>query len=242
MSGRKIAIKNKTSKIKIELNIKLIYDSVTMIVANWKENGDFFLIKKYNEQDFQENLIILPPIVFARDLKHKKLGIQAPYPVKNTGEILYKSYKEIGINYILINHTEQKKYLTHEQVKWQIEEALKNNLKIIFCFEKIEDVAFYFEKTKEVFIEDEKVILIFEPGKCIGNADLDDDFEEQFQKIQNAFSKKILFGGSVNEKNIKRVLKQADGAIVGRASLDIEKIVEIVNIYTNFSVLKNRKL
>jgi len=42
----------------------------------------------------------------------------------------------------------------------------------------------------------------------------------------------VIYGGSVNEKNTASFIKdgEADGFLVGRASLDIEKFSKIVNI------------
>ena len=187
-----------------------------------------------------------------------KLGAQDMFYEQSgafTGEISPLMLKELGCEYVLIGHSERRSYFneSNEDVNKKIKSALANGIKPIMCIgERLEQ-----RRKDETFdvIEDQlliglsgipkealkKVVIAYEPVWAIGtgvNATPSQAeevhtfirrlFEENFSGIADSI--RILYGGSVTPNNSKELLSQrnVDGLLVGGASLDVKKFIEIV--------------
>lgn len=176
-----------------------------------------------------------------------------------TGENSAKTLKSIGVNWTIIGHSERREYFseTDETVNKRIKNALKNNLKVIFCIgETLQErkdnltltkVQRQIEKGLEgITIEQLKSIVIaYEPIWAIGTgvtATKEQAQEVHFtirQLLTEKFGKdisenmNILYGGSVKPNNIKELMSQPDidGALVGGASLTVDSFKQIVKYY-----------
>ena len=125
----------------------------------------------------------------------------------------------------------------------KIKSALKSNLKVIFCIgetlnEKRKKI------TKKVLrqqiylglknIKDKKRILIaYEPVWSIGSGIIPKSNElfETINFIKKEFKNyKVLYGGSVNPKNIQQFnsIDNLDGFLIGGASQDSKKFIDII--------------
>ena len=169
-----------------------------------------------------------------------------------TGEISAKMLKDLGVEYVIIGHSERRKYFgeTDESVNKKIKKSLEAGLKIIFCIgETVEERDT--GKKNEVLerqirrgldgIESlENVSIAYEPIWAIGTGN-NCSVEETKQSIEfiretlvlsgvEGKSIRILYGGSVKSENSGAYIKEAgaNGLLVGGASLNPEEFVKIV--------------
>ena len=164
----------------------------------------------------------------------------------HTGYVNAKMLKDIGANYVIIGHSENReKGETNKLINQKIKSAIKANLKVIFCIgetlkEKREG------KTKSILIKQIKfglnkvdknrnLFIAYEPVWSIGTGKIPNliELEETIQFIKNKFNKispKILYGGSVNPNNVKnlKMIKNLDGFLIGGASQNSKKFIDIV--------------
>jgi len=116
-----------------------------LIVANWKMNPssqkeaeDIFEGIKNGISGTSAEVVVCPPFVFLAELKGLTLGAQNVYSEEKgafTGEISGAMLKDLGVEYVLIGHSERRKYFneTDESVNKKIKKALESGLKVIFC-------------------------------------------------------------------------------------------------------------
>jgi triosephosphate isomerase len=187
-----------------------------------------------------------------------------------TGEVSAKMLKSAECEYVIIGHSERRKFFfeSDESVNKKIKQALKFNLKPILCVgERIEErddgifdsvIEAQLERCLEDFTDQDisELIIAYEPIWAIGtgkNASPGIASEMHIfirSYIENKFSNsiaenvKILYGGSVNEKNSSELLseKDIDGLLIGGASLNAAVFNEIVrSAFKNSPKLNKQK-
>ena len=174
-----------------------------------------------------------------------------------TGEVSAKMLKSIGVEYVIIGHSERRQYFaeTDETVNKKIKSAFANGLKPIVCVgETLEQRET--GKTEEVItkqvelalegLTNEQVkntIIAYEPiwaigtGKTATSEDANNSIKAIRSKISNIYGADIAeeviiqYGGSVKSTNAKELFETSDidGALVGGASLKLEEFEKIVN-------------
>lgn len=174
-----------------------------------------------------------------------------------TGEISGKMLKSIGVEYVIIGHSERRQYFaeTDETVNKKIKAAFANELKPIVCVgESLEQREE--GKTKEVITTQtrlaldgltaeqvENTIIAYEPiwaigtGKTATSEDANNSIKEIRDEICKIYGQMtserviIQYGGSVKPANAKELFSTSDidGALVGGASLKPEDFAGIVN-------------
>ena len=201
-----------------------------------------------------DNVIVFPPTIFLPYFisKEYKLGSQNISEFDNgahTGEISCSQLKSIGGTYALIGHSERRHDQNEEdgQINLKIKNALKNGLKVIFCVGETKEERELLKTTKVLKKEivnglnginpDDlrDVIIAYEPIWSIGTGiiptskDISTTTEFIIDTAVNVFNWKprVLYGGSVNEKNIADLnkIEEVSGFLVGGASLDVEKVL-----------------
>lgn len=173
-----------------------------------------------------------------------------------TGEISAQMLKSIGVEYVIIGHSERREYFseTDEMVNKKVKLALQNNLKPIICVgETLEqrengDTNKVIIKQTEIALqglekeEVEKCILAYEPiwaigtGKTATSEDANNSIKAIRNKVEELYGKEIadkiiiLYGGSVKPENAKELFETTDidGGLVGGASLKVEDFSKIV--------------
>lgn len=176
-----------------------------------------------------------------------------------TGEISPKMIKSIGSNYVLIGHSERRKYFneSNEQLSAKTSAALGNDLIPVFCCgENLEDrdkathfnivetqiSEGLFHLEKDLF---QKVILAYEPVWAIGTGVTakPSQAQEMHAHIRKVISGKygseiaeeltILYGGSCKPGNANQLFSQpdVDGGLIGGASLKADDFIAIANAY-----------
>jgi triosephosphate isomerase len=164
--------------------------------------------------------------------------------------------KAAGAAYVIIGHSERRQYFQESDlsVNKKIRAAIQPGLKPLLCIGETETQREE-EKTfsildKQVstglkglsFGELENLVLAYEPVWAIGtgktaSVDQVDEVHQYLRSLlEKLFSKdfsgktRILYGGSVNPDNVKELMaiKDVDGALVGGASLDAGKFINII--------------
>jgi len=178
-----------------------------------------------------------------------------------TGEISADMLTEIGVEYVVIGHSERRQYFgeTDETVNKRLLAALKAGLKPILCVGETLDQR---EKgiTEEVIAMQTKialqgtcekciknVVIAYEPVWAIGTGKVatPEQAEEVCafirKTIENLFNKEIAdgitiqYGGSMNAKNCAELLAKPDidGGLIGGASLKADDFNTIVQAAVN---------
>ena len=162
----------------------------------------------------------------------------------STGSVNSKMLKSVGASYVIIGHSEvRQRGETNNLINKKIKVAIKSGLKIIFCVgETLKEKKG--KLTKKVLskqinlglnkIKNKKGILIaYEPVWSIGSGRVPKPLE-LFQIINFIKKKnrniKVLYGGSVNSKNIDQLnsINNIDGYLIGGASQDSKKFIDII--------------
>ena len=173
-----------------------------------------------------------------------------------TGEISAEMLRELGVQYVIIGHSERRQYFgeTDETVAKRLRAALNAGLKGILCVgETLEQreagiteevIAIQVKKALAGVTAEElqRVILAYEPVWAIGTGRT--ATEEQAGEV-NGFIRGLLarlygeavaegttiqYGGSMNAKNAAGLLAQPDidGGLIGGASLKAPDFAAIV--------------
>jgi len=176
-----------------------------------------------------------------------------------TGEISPIMLKDLGCAYVIIGHSERRKYF-HEQdrdVNLKVKKALTAGLKPIMCVgetdeERIKGITRLVveRQVKQGLNSVEKIdslVIAYEPVWAIGTGKVATpvEAEEVHQFIRGILNDlygnmandiRILYGGSVTKDNIGDLIamEDIDGALVGGASLKADGFLGIVqNIFGN---------
>ena len=193
------------------------------------------------------NTLLLPMF---HKLKNTKIAVGAQNCHENqkygafTGFVNSKMLKDIGSSYVILGHSENRSFgETDKLINLKIKAALKSGLKVIFCVgEKINEKKRGITKkilNKQIKnglngIKDKKNIFIaYEPVWSIGTGLIPKTKElfELINFIKRKFKKyKVLYGGSVNSKNINDLkhINSLDGFLIGGASQDSKKFIDII--------------
>ncbi|MFD1131463.1 MULTISPECIES: triose-phosphate isomerase [unclassified Paenibacillus] len=242
-----------------------------VIAGNWKmfktvpEATSFIeAVKGKVEAEGVESVICapftnLPALVEAVKGTNIKIGAQNLHFEDNgafTGEISGGMLKDLGVDYVVIGHSERRQYFneTDETVNKKVHAAFRHGLTPIVCVgEKLEEREA--DQTKDVCkVQTEaafaglaadqaaQVIVAYEPIWAIGTgkSSTAQDANEVIAYIRSiikglynedvANAVVIQYGGSVKPANVAEYLGQSDidGALVGGASLEPESYIALV--------------
>lgn len=174
-----------------------------------------------------------------------------------TGEVSGKMLKSIGVEYVIIGHSERRLLFaeTDETVNKKIKAAFANELKTIVCVgETLEEreagrafdiITSQTQKALDGLTAEQvaNTIIAYEPIWAIGTGKTatSEDANEACKKIrekiaqiygQNVADRVIIqYGGSMKPENAKELLEMSDidGGLIGGASLKAESFEKIVN-------------
>lgn len=192
-----------------------------------------------------------------------KIGAQNCHFEKSgafTGEISADMLKEMGVEYVVIGHSERRQYFgeTDVTVNKRTKAALNAGLKVILCVgEMLEDrengiteelVALQTKIALKDVSKDElkNVIIAYEPVWAIGTGKTAtaEQANEVCAVIRNVIAKvydkasadaiTVQYGGSMNAGNASELLAQpdVDGGLIGGASLKAGDFAVIVDAAT----------
>ncbi|KAK7194180.1 triosephosphate isomerase [Novymonas esmeraldas] len=232
--------------------------------ANWKCNGTTAslekLVQTFNEHTINHDVqcVVAPtfvhlPLVQAK-LRHPKFVISAQNAIAKsgafTGEVSLPILKDIGVNWVIIGHSERRTYYgeTDEIVAQKVADAQAQGFMVIACIGETLQQREANQTTKVVLTQTaaiaaklskeawDNIVIAYEPVWAIGTGKV--ATPEQAQEVHAllrqwvkekigadiAAKLRILYGGSVSAGNAKELYEKADinGFLVGGASLKPE--------------------
>lgn len=207
-----------------------------------------------------KKVVICPPALYLPYFVRKKysVGAQDCFYVDEgayTGCISANQIASMGIKYTIIGHSERRQYFheTDNIVNKKVLNALDNDLNVILCIGETKEEKDML-KTDKILKRQlinclrnvnenkiENVIIAYEPIWSIGTGLIPTMKEIKsttayILEIVNSLypdkKVKILYGGSVNEKNIESInkIENLNGVLVGGASLDPHKLRKIKEV------------
>ena len=172
-----------------------------------------------------------------------------------TGEVSAHQLAKLNISYSIVGHSERRQHFneTDEFVNIKVNNLINKEITPIICFGESNDqrtegnymdfLLNQIENSTKGLRKDkvDEIIFAYEPIWAIGtgqNASLQ-DIVEVISKVKEFISKKsffneekiqFIYGGSVSPDNSNEILnsKIIDGALVGGASLDVDKFIKII--------------
>lgn len=242
-----------------------------IIAGNWKMNKTIEeaikLVREIkNNLRYDIETVVCVPFTALYEVKKEIAGTRLKLGAQNmhwedsgafTGEISPIMLKEIGVDYVIIGHSERRQYFgeTDETVNKKIKSAIKHNITPIVCVgETLEQREANIEKeivksqVLKAFsgiegINIENMVIAYEPVWAIGTGKTasKEDANDMIAFIRNIIMEeygretadrvRIQYGGSVNSGNITEIMNQSDidGALVGGASLKPEEFVKLMS-------------
>ena len=242
-----------------------------VIAGNWKmnktplETAELISELKPLVKDADCDVVICVPYVDLQNALHCtegsniKVGAQNCHWEKNgayTGEISTVMLNEMGVNYVIIGHSERRTYFgdTDITVQKRTRAALDAGMTVILCVgeyleQREQNITFEVISTQtkialEGVSEEEldRVIIAYEPVWAIGtgktataeqanevNKFIRDLIEELYSK-EAADKFVVQYGGSMNAANADELLAQpdVDGGLIGGAALKAADFATIV--------------
>ena len=173
-----------------------------------------------------------------------------------TGEISVEMLVDCGVKYVIIGHSERRSIFTEDDISIgkKVKKALDLGVTPILCIgETIEQLNDGLaKKTVSAQLNEglsglsslENIVIAYEPVWAIGtgltaSVDKVTEIHLFIRKILSDISNRedsnlipIIYGGSVNSDNAEDLISVNDvnGFLIGGASLDVEKFVDIINI------------
>jgi len=242
-----------------------------IIAGNWKMNN--------NKRETAELIQALIPLIFSTDVRVMiapafthlvqaeeltQVGrievlaqnMNAAESGAFTGEISAGMLHSIGINKVILGHSERRIYYneTDLALKQKVETALTYDMEVVFCFgeeldQRKEGTHFEVVQTQlETALFDlgashwSKIILAYEPVWAIGTGETasPDQAQEMHAYIRGLIASKydqemadgvsILYGGSVKPANASAIFSQedVDGGLIGGAALNADDFTAII--------------
>lgn len=213
-------------------------------------------------------IVLCPPYIylekfteFFKRKKGVKIGAQDAFWEKEgayTGEISIPMLKNLGCEYLILGHSERRRYFgeTNETANLKIKAALKLGITPVYCIGESKEER-RMNLTKEVIIRQlqeglqdisrvnlEKIIIVYEPIWSVGTDVVPEANEIMEAKLlirkiltekygsKYALAARIIYGGSVNCKITEKVClhPEMDGVLVGRESLTPHELIKIAEI------------
>lgn len=242
-----------------------------VIAGNWKMNKTRPEAKALIEQikplvkDADCGVVVCVPYtnletaLEATKGSHIKVGAENCHWAKSgafTGEISADMLAEMGVEYVVIGHSERRQYFgeTDKTVNQRVRAALDAGLKVILCVGELleqreqgitEEVCGMQTKVALCGVSKEElshIIIAYEPVWAIGTgktatAEQADEVNGFIRSVvaglygeDAAQALTIQYGGSMNAKNAEELLSKehVDGGLIGGASLKAEDFSIIV--------------
>ncbi len=243
-----------------------------IIAGNWKMNNTIAATKALLTdliplvKDAKAEVVVCVPytdIATAGEIikgTNIKLGAENVHWAEKgafTGEISADMLVELGVEYVIIGHSERRQYFgeTDQTVNARVKAALSKGLKPIICVgETLEEregglvESVLVRQTTEAFKDIDKsqlenIVIAYEPVWAIGTGktataqEANDTIAIIRNTMANLYCKdcaenkvRIQYGGSMNPKNASELMAmpQIDGGLIGGASLKAVDFSQVV--------------
>lgn len=244
--------------------------------GNWKMNTTFEdgmeLARTVSHMDIPEDVTVVLgiPYVFLKSAIDMLLHVPRVHAAAQnchqnlkgafTGEISAPMLSSISCPYVIIGHSERRAYFHEDNAMLaeKVNQALANDLKVIFCCGESLDIRKAGEQGSHVtnqlkeslfHLTNEQmkqVVIAYEPIWAIGTGETasPEQAQEMHADIRKFLATKfgneiadntaILYGGSVKAANANEIFGQADvdGGLVGGASLDMDQFQTIIKSFS----------
>jgi len=215
----------------------------------------------------QVQLILCPPFIHLEEFKKSKikkinLGAQNMFWERKgsfTGEISPAMLKNIGCEYVILGHSERRRYFAErdEEINLKLISALKNGLQPILCVgenksQRKNSAAVIVNQLQNCLNKVsrpkmEKVVICYEPVWAISSNNPDHlpttdeimsarllikKFLVEKYGLKTAEKVKIIYGGSVSSTTVKQTCEDSgmEGVLIGKASLEPFEFIKIAKI------------
>ena len=241
-----------------------------IVAGNWKMNNtiDESVTLARAVKDATAGLktgevVVAPPFTALQSVREILTGSTVAIAAQNmyfedkgayTGEVSPLMLKDAGCTYVIIGHSERRKYFveSEETVNLKVKKALATGLKPIVCVGETDG-----ERNKGIteavvnrqvrgaldgIDKLDDVVIAYEPVWAIGTGlvatppqaeDVHDFIRRLLVEIYGcaAADVRILYGGSVTKDNITELIamEDIDGALVGGASLKADGFLGIIS-------------
>ena len=238
--------------------------------GNWKMNKlpseayEFVKELKDRIKDADTQVIVAVPYVALAGVVKEASGSNIKVAAQNmhwedkgayTGEISASMLKDIGVDYVIIGHSERRQYFneTNETVNKKVVKAVESGITPIICVGEslqereqgvTEDLVRYQVKIALLGLTKEQasgVIIAYEPIWAIGTGKTatKEQANEVCAIIRNTVRElydedtanrvHIQYGGSVNTKTARELFEMSDidGGLIGGASLRLDDFEQI---------------
>lgn len=233
-----------------------------IVGGNFKLNGSQSslktLVDNLNQGDLSSDveIVVSPPFIYL-DQVRKSIRKDVAVAGQNcfskasgayTGEISAEMLKDIGIEWVILGHSERREIFkeTDDEIGQKVAHALAAGLKVMFCIgetleqreaDKTEETVFRQLAAGVKYIKNwTDVVVAYEPVWAIGTGKVatPDQAQEVHKSIRDwlkenvsakvADETRIMYGGSVNGGNAATLAQEedVDGFLVGGASLKPE--------------------
>ncbi len=244
-----------------------------IVAGNWKMNLNYAeamaladAVAEATPEGQKTNVILAPPFIYLHEIAHQVLRDSVIAVAaqncsgKNvgayTGEIAASMLASIGIDYVIVGHSERRNYFREENLVLaeKVKRALESSLLPIYCCgetlsqrnanehleivnQQLETGLFHLSKNQL-----EECVIAYEPVWAIGTginataAQVQEMHQFARQLIRKKFGDQtasaisILYGGSLTAENARELFScnDVDGGLVGGASLKINEFTRIV--------------
>jgi triosephosphate isomerase len=231
----------------------------SILVANWKLNGNKEFIKEYYQKLIPSNsncVVICSPSIFLTSLpqNNKNLfsGAQDISSYKQgayTGELSASMLYDNNIHFCIVGHSERRNYFRENNaiINSKSINLIENKIIPIVCVgETLEEkeknltknvLSNQIKESIPSISNHQNTIIAYEPIWAIGTGLTPSlkDIEAVHSHIKNIdkrFNKfKVLYGGSVKNSNSADIksLKNVDGCLIGGASLKVDEFNTIIS-------------
>ncbi|AFM99287.1 triosephosphate isomerase [Encephalitozoon hellem ATCC 50504] len=225
-----------------------------LLGGNWKMSSSlqtFDIVKNFKKNFFDGNdVFIAVPFPYIHTARMKfpeyiKVGAQDCSRFRNgpyTGEVSAAMVKEMGAEYIIIGHSERRKWFgeTSAVILEKIRNARSEGLNIILCIgedEECREDGKYLDELRNQLLSlreemcGEDIDIAYEPVWAIGTGKVPTNaqIKEIVSNIKKwgkdmKFNGRVIYGGSVSMLNCQAILdvEEVDGFLIGGTSLKMD--------------------
>ena len=243
-----------------------------IVAGNWKMNKNLeettALLNELVQKlpDTSAEVMVAPTFVNLAEAVKALKGSMVQVAAQNmhfeesgafTGEIAPGMLKNIGVNTVILGHSERRAYFgeTDDLLKKKVDTALANGMRTIFCFgEELDDrkQGKHFDLVESQLKNAlfhlsadawKQIVLAYEPVWAIGTGETASPEQAQEmhafirETLESSFGSEIaqgvtiLYGGSVKPGNAAEIFSKpdVDGGLIGGASLKADDFIGIIN-------------
>ena len=228
-----------------------------LVIGNFKMNLlkkdiDNYL-NEFKDKKYQ-NVIFCPSYIYLNDFINKgySVGSQDLSNMDNgayTGEVSSSQLKSLGVEYSIIGHSERRQYHNDSKlVNDKLKKCFSNDIVPILCigetkeeYENGKTLDILRNEIDEAFnnIDNFKdLIIAYEPIWAIGTGLVPSneiifntiDYIKKYIQDEYKFNFRVLYGGSVSNKNIEELEKisNIDGYLVGGCSTKANEFIQLI--------------